>query len=90
MISIAPLILYAFAFAMISPNISLLALDCFPHNRGSTAAVQGAIQMLANALLASVIAPFVGNEAVNFVWIQAIAFFFALLLWGYIHTLNRN
>jgi DHA1 family bicyclomycin/chloramphenicol resistance-like MFS transporter len=88
--SIAPLILYTFAFAMISPNISILALDCFPNNRGSAAAVQGAIQMLANALLASVIAPLIGNEAVNFVWVQAIAFFFTLLLWGYIHILDRN
>jgi DHA1 family bicyclomycin/chloramphenicol resistance-like MFS transporter len=80
-ISIAPLVLYAFSLAMVMPNITILALDCFPQNRGSAAAVQGATQMLSNALLASVIVPLLGSNSINFVWLQAIAFLLALLLW---------
>ncbi len=81
--SIAPLVLYAFSLAIIMPNITVLALDCLPRNRGSAAAVQGAIQMLSNAILASFIAPLLGSQAVNFVWVQVIAFLLVLLLWGY-------
>ncbi|MCK5811007.1 MAG: multidrug effflux MFS transporter [Cocleimonas sp.] len=81
LISIAPLVLYAFSLAMIMPNITILALDCFPKNRGSAAAMQGFTQMLSNALLASVIAPLLGSEAVNFVWVQAVVFLMAFFLW---------
>lgn len=81
LINIAPLVLYAFSPAMIMPNITILALDCFPKNRGSAAAVQGFTQMLSNALLASIIVPLLGSEVVNFVWVQAIAFLLALFLW---------
>ena len=86
--SIAPLVLYAFSLALIMPNITVLALDCFPENRGSAAAVQGAIQMLSNVLLASLIVPLLGNYAANFVWVQLISFLLVLCFWAYHYKIS--
>lgn len=88
--SIAPLVLYAFSLAIIMPNITVLALDCFPQNRGSAAAVQGAIQMTSNMILASFIAPLLGAQAVNFVWVQMITFLLVLLLWSYLYKIEHK
>ena len=87
-IALAPIVFYAFSLAMIMPNISVLALDCFPKNRGAAAAVQGSMQMLSNAMLASVVAPLLSNGLnsgqSDFVRVQGIAFVIALALWGFL------
>lgn len=82
-IALIPVVFYAFALALIMPNISVLALDCFPQNRGAASAVQGSIQMLSNAFLASIVAPLLGGRELDFAWVQGGAFLIALFLWAF-------
>ncbi len=54
---LAPLVLYAFAVSFTMPSLTLLALDCFPRNRGMAAAVQSFMQVGFNALVAVLLVP---------------------------------
>lgn len=63
---IAPLVLYAFGVALMMPALTILALDCFPKNRGSAASIQGFLQMMTNALVASVLVPALHARVENF------------------------
>lgn len=65
---ITPLVVYAFALAFSMPTITLLALDCFPHRRGMAAAMQSFIQVMSNALVASLLVPLLSHQ----VWTLAL------------------
>lgn len=54
---LAPLVLYAFAVSFSMPSLTLMALDCFPHQRGMAAAVQSFLQVAFNALVAALMVP---------------------------------
>jgi DHA1 family bicyclomycin/chloramphenicol resistance-like MFS transporter len=56
---IAPLALYAYGLSIVMPNLSLLAMDCFPKNIGLANGMRTFIQMGINALVASLISPIV-------------------------------
>lgn len=79
---IAPLVLYAFGVALAMPNITVMALDCFPHNRGMASAVQGFVQMAANAVIAGAAVPLFSRSVMGFAVGQAAFVGVALLLWG--------
>ncbi|MGB5540774.1 MAG: multidrug effflux MFS transporter, partial [Gammaproteobacteria bacterium] len=55
--TIGPLVIYAIGTAMLMPAITILALDCFPHHRGTAASMQGFFQMAINAAVAGVAVP---------------------------------
>lgn len=59
---LAPLVLYAFAVSFTMPSLTLLALDCFPRNRGMAAAVQSFMQVGFNALVAVVLVPLAADH----------------------------
>lgn len=79
---IAPLVLYAFGVALAMPNITVMALDCFPRNRGMASAVQGFVQMAANAFVAGAAVPLFSRSVMGFAVGQAALVGMALLLWG--------
>jgi len=83
---IAPVILYALGFSIVMPAITILALDCFPKNRGSAASMQGFFQMFFSAMVASIAIPLLQGERIYFAAGQFILIFFAVLLWLYIKT----
>jgi DHA1 family bicyclomycin/chloramphenicol resistance-like MFS transporter len=56
---VAPVALYVLGMALAMPNINLMALDCFPHNRGMASAVQSFVQMTFTALVVGVLVPLV-------------------------------
>ncbi len=56
---IAPAALYLTGMAIAMPNLSLMGLECFPHNRGMASAMQSFIQMGMTALVVGVIVPWV-------------------------------
>lgn len=56
---VAPLTLYVLGMALTMPNISLMALDCFPHNRGMASAVQSFVQMSFTGLVVGTVVPLV-------------------------------
>jgi len=79
--TIGPLVIYAIGTAMIMPAITVLALDCFPHHRGTAASMQGFIQMLINAVVAGFAVPALHTERHYFVIGQALFLSIALVLW---------
>jgi len=56
---VAPIALYVLGMAVAMPNISLLALDCFPRNRGMASALQSFVQMGFTALVIGAVVPLV-------------------------------
>jgi len=79
--TIAPLVIYAFGVAMIMPGITILALDCFPHHRGTAASMQGFSQMMVNAGVASFAVPLLHTHRQHFVMGQVVFLLAALVLW---------
>ncbi|MGD8619793.1 MAG: multidrug effflux MFS transporter, partial [Gammaproteobacteria bacterium] len=79
--TIAPLVIYAIGTAMIMPAITILALDCFPHHRGTAASMQGFFQMLINAAVAGFAVPALHTQRYYFVIGQALFLSIALVLW---------
>ena len=78
---VAPLVIYASGIGIAMPAFSVLALDCFPKNRGTASALQGFVQMMANALVASLAVPLLSQQASHLALGQFLLLTFALLLW---------
>ena len=78
---IAPQVLYAFGIALAMPGYSILAIDCFPKNRGAASAVQSFIQMMMTALVASLLLPALAATVMNFALAQSGLLIMAILLW---------
>lgn len=55
--SILPIPLYTFGMSLTMPNLSLMALDPFPEQRGLAASCQMFLQSASNSLIAGLIAP---------------------------------
>jgi len=66
------------------PAMMVLSLDCFPHNRGAASAVQGFMQMMGNALIASLAVPLLGHRPDWLALGQLSLVIIALLLWRYL------
>jgi len=81
LVVIGPLVIHALGLAIAMPAITILALDCFPRHRGSAASMQGFLQMLMNAGVASVAVPLLHTQWLYFVLGQFLFVLFALLLW---------
>lgn len=64
---ISPLVIYTLGLSLIMPAITILALDCFPHHRGTASSMQGFIQMLVNAAVASIAVPLLHTQWSHFV-----------------------
>jgi DHA1 family bicyclomycin/chloramphenicol resistance-like MFS transporter len=60
--SVVPMFFYTFGMALIAPAATLLALDLFPHIRGTVASCQSFATTLLGALVAGVIAPFLSHS----------------------------
>jgi len=79
--SVAPLLFYNFGMSVVAPAATLLAMDLFPHIRGTVASCQSFALTLLGALVAGVIAPFLSHSVL---WLAAGQLGFsasALLLW---------
>lgn len=79
--TIAPLVIYVCGIGMAMPVFTVLSLDCFPHNRGSASAMQGFVQMMSNALVASLAVPLLASQPHNLATGQLLLVLFGLLLW---------
>jgi DHA1 family bicyclomycin/chloramphenicol resistance-like MFS transporter len=80
--TVGPLVIYAIGTAMIMPAITILALDCFPHHRGTAASMQGFVQVLINAAVAGIALPVLHTQPLHFVIGQALLLSLALVLWS--------
>lgn len=83
---VAPLALYVLGMALCMPILNLLALDCFPKNRGMASAMQSFVQMSFTSLIVGVVVPLivvaVGPMALAMFGVNMAALFLWLWLLG--------
>jgi DHA1 family bicyclomycin/chloramphenicol resistance-like MFS transporter len=84
---VVPLLLYVTGFALMLPGFTVLALDCLPTHRGTAASMQGFLQMLTGAGVASFAVPLLNGRWLDFVLGQALFLLVAVALW---HRLQRT
>ena len=78
---VGPLVLYVTGLALMMPAITVLALDCLPTHRGTAASMQGFLQMMTNAGVASLAVPLLNARWLNFVLGQLVFLLLAVGLW---------
>jgi DHA1 family bicyclomycin/chloramphenicol resistance-like MFS transporter len=79
--SVAPLLFYTFGMSIVAPGATLLALDLFPHIRGTVASCQSFAVTLLGAIVAGVIAPVLSHSVLSLAVGQLGFSASALLLW---------
>lgn len=84
--TVIPLALYTGGVGIAMPAMTVLALDCFPNNRGSASALQGFVQMMANALIASLAVPLLHTKPEYMAAGQLLLLICAILLWWHLPT----
>ena len=84
---VGPLVLYVTGLAVMMPAITVLALDCLPTHRGTAASMQGFLQSVTNAVVASVAVPLLSSRWLDFVTGHFVFLLVALGLW--VHLRNR-
>ena len=87
--SVIPLMLYSSGIGIAMPAMTVLALDCFPKNRGTASALQGFVQMMANAFVASLAVPFLNQQPIHLAMGQLLLLAIALLLWWLIPSSSK-
>ena len=83
---VGPLVLYVLGLAVMMPAITVLALDCLPTHRGTAASMQGFLQSVTNAAVASVAVPLLNTQWLDFVLGQFIFLLLAVALWYYLRS----
>lgn len=79
--SVAPLVLFACGIGLAMPAMTVLSLDCFPHHRGTASALQGFVQMMVNALIASLAVPLLSLAPSHMALGQLALLVTSLVLW---------
>ncbi|MBA3931237.1 MAG: Bcr/CflA family drug resistance efflux transporter [Xanthomonas sp.] len=72
--SVLPLAVYVVGSSLAMPSLTLLALDCFPKQRGLAASCQGFVQSAGNVTVTALIAPALWGSAVSLAAGQAVLF----------------
>ncbi|MCE3264806.1 MAG: Bcr/CflA family drug resistance efflux transporter [Pseudoduganella sp.] len=88
--SVLPLFFYTFGMSVAAPGATLLALDLFPHIRGTVASVQSFATTLLGALVAGVLAPLASHSLLWLACGQLALALTALGLWLTARALRRK
>ncbi len=88
--SVLPLFFYTFGMSVAAPGATLLALDLFPHIRGTVASVQSFATTLLGALVAGVLAPLASHSLLWLACGQLALALSALGLWLTARVLQRK
>ena len=78
---VGPLVLYVVGLTVMMPAITVLALDCLPTHRGTAASMQGFLQSVTNAAVASIAVPLLHTRWLYFMTGQLVFFLMAAALW---------
>ncbi len=81
---VGPMVLYVVGLAVMMPAITVLALDCLPTHRGTAASMQGFLQSVTNAAVASIAVPLLNTNWLDFVTGQLAFLLVAAGLWYYL------
>ncbi|MEN8170321.1 MAG: multidrug effflux MFS transporter [Pseudomonadota bacterium] len=87
---IVPAAFYLMGMAIAMPNLSLMGLDCFPHNRGMASAMQSFTQMGMTALVVGLIVPWVAVEVPYLALTMLLLNGAALVLWWWTPAAMRH
>jgi DHA1 family bicyclomycin/chloramphenicol resistance-like MFS transporter len=79
--TVAPMFFYTFGSSIIAPGATLLALDLFPHIRGTAASCQSFVSTLLGAIVAGVISPALSHSVLALALGQASFTLLALAFW---------
>ncbi|WP_343728265.1 multidrug effflux MFS transporter [Duganella sp.] len=79
--TVLPMLFYTFGMSVVAPGATLLALDLFPHIRGTVASCQSFAVTLLGAIVAGVIAPVLSHSALWLAAGQTVFSASALVLW---------
>lgn len=84
---VAPLAFYVLGMALTMPNLNLMALDCFPRNRGMASAMQSFVQMTFTSLVVGALVPLVAHSVVSLAMMMLLLNLTGFSLW---HWLRRR
>lgn len=87
--SMIPLTIYTTGIGIAMPAMTVLSLDCFPKNRGTASALQGFVQMMGNAFVASLAVPLLSLQPSHLALGQLALLTCALLLWWNLPKLSK-
>jgi len=79
--TVLPMFFFTFGSSIIAPGATLLALDLFPHIRGTAASCQSFISTLLGAVVAGVISPMLSHSVLALALGQAGFVLLSLLFW---------
>lgn len=79
--STLPLGVYSFGWSLMTPAVTLMALDQVPQRRGMASSLQSCIGSLANAACAGVVAPLVMHSAIGMALASAAVLCVGLVAW---------
>ena len=88
--SVLPLFVYTFGMSVAAPGATLLALDLFPHIRGTVASCQSFAVTLLGALVAGVLAPLASHSLLWLACGQLLLALTGLVLWLTARVLRRR
>ncbi len=63
--TVLPVTVYTIGLSLVMPNLTLLALDLFPHNRGLAASLQVFQGSIFNAIIAGAVSPYVAGTGLG-------------------------
>lgn len=78
---IIPVFIYALGVALSMPGLAVMALDCYPENKGAAAAMQSFTQIMISGLVAGILLPAIKDNIIAFAVSQMVLLLVALLLW---------
>jgi MFS transporter, DHA1 family, multidrug resistance protein len=88
--SLVHMFFFTFGSSMIAPGATLLALDLFPHIRGTAASCQSFVTTLLGAIVAGVIAPMLSHSVLALALGQAGFALLALAFWATARRYRRQ
>ncbi len=86
---ILPMAIYAFAFSLANPALSIQGLDCLPHKRGLASGLQSLFAMGSAGLSAAIIVPLAHESLMHLAIAQSLVLLFAITLW-ILHQTSPN
>ena len=78
---ITPIVIYAFGVALSMPGLGVMALDCFPDNKGAASAVQNFTQIMMSGLIAGIVLPLITQSLTGYALLQMMLLIIAIVLW---------
>jgi DHA1 family bicyclomycin/chloramphenicol resistance-like MFS transporter len=88
--SVLPLFFYTFGMSVVGPAATLMALDLFPHIRGTVASCQSFVTTLAGAIVAGIVAPALAGSVLWLATGQLAMTASALGLWLVARAMRRT